>query len=274
MENKIVKPRDCRLVLFVDDFGLEQVLPHLPLQFICGLVGASIRPNVIGVLRQRAAALGRPLLLQPKFGSGEIPTFIQALKDLRPTMILANSYSMILRPDVLEIVEYRAMNVHSALLPRNRGPNPLQWALIHGETRTGVTMHYLSDGLDTGPIICQRDIAIQLTDTWVSLQYKIASVTQQLFQESLLDAIEGRCSVTLQDERLESRNPRLTADSPRLDLERMSDMEMFNWIRAQVAPLKGAYVQRGEERLHIPQYVSFAEIPALRKFLQSWMNIA
>ena len=101
-----------------------------------------------------------------------MPVSVQQLAQTAPTRILVHSYSMILRPDVLSLVDYDALNIHAAL-PRNRGPNPVQWALIHDEAETGVTLHYLDDGLDTGDIVAQERIGISDADTWVTLSKRL-----------------------------------------------------------------------------------------------------
>jgi len=262
-----------RIALFVDDAGFAQVLPHLPAGWIAVVVAAGIRPQYIDRLRDQAQALGLPLLVQPRHDEPEFPAFVTALAALAPNRLLSNSYSMIIRPEILGLMDDgAALNVHAAALPRNRGPNPIQWALIRDEAFSGVTIHRLDAGLDTGAVVAQAVFPITDTDTWKTLHEKALVATEELFRDRLRDIVAQAGVGVPQDERAASRNSRLKADSPRLDLASMSDREMFNWIRAQVEPLGGAYVQRGEERRHVRQFVPMAEIPALRRKLNDWLE--
>ena len=148
MTTQVSKPR---LALFVDNVGAAELWPAIgTLAPVCALVAAGIRPQYIESLSALADEMGCSLLIQPRHDAPTYAGFVQQLAQTAPTRILVHSYSMILRPDVLSLVDYDALNIHAALLPRNRGPNPVQWALIHDEAETGVTLHYLDDGLDTG----------------------------------------------------------------------------------------------------------------------------
>lgn len=259
-------------MLFVDNAGYLQVQRHLPAEWICAIVGAAIRPAYVAELRAAAAALGVPFLLQPRPADVEFSTFIAELGRLRPNRILSNSYSMILRPEILRTVDYAALNVHAALLPRNRGPNPMQWALISDESRSGVTIHYLDDGMDTGAIVAQAVAPIAEEDTWVSLRDKIQLATDELFRSSLADIVRCLPAGMPQDNSNATKNVRLNAEAPKLSLASMGDREIFNWIRAQVAPLGGVYVQRGQHRRHIDRYVAMSDIPKLRQELVEWLE--
>lgn len=267
-------PRNVpRVALFVDGAGFAQVLPHLPLDWIGAVVAACIRPQYLDSLRTQVQALGLPLLVQPRHDAPEFAAFVADLAALAPNRILSNSYSMIIRPEVLALVgEGAALNVHTAALPRNRGPNPIQWALIRDEAFAGVTIHLLDAGLDTGAVVAQSIFPITDVDTWKTLHEKALVVTEELFRARLQGILADGAPGMPQDEGAAGKNPRLNADSPRLDPVSMSDRELFNWIRAQVEPLGGAYVQRGDERRHVRRFVPLAEIPALRRELRDWLE--
>ncbi|WP_240905371.1 methionyl-tRNA formyltransferase [Bordetella hinzii] len=265
-----------RLALFVDGGGLADLWPRLPCQArICAIVGAGIRPQYFDVLARRAAEAACPFLVQPRRDDPAYADFVAQLAGARPTRLLVHSYSMILRPEVLELVDYDALNVHAALLPRNRGPNPIQWAMIHDEPASGVSLHYLDEGLDTGPVVARSAVAIEEEDTWVTLAQRVHAATQQLLDAYLPGIVAGGLACQAQVEDAATRNPRLNADSPRLDVANMTDRQLFNWIRAQVRPLGGAYVERGNgERLHVPEYVPMRDIAALRGRLRAWLEQA
>ncbi|KDC74986.1 formyl transferase domain protein [Bordetella bronchiseptica MBORD635] len=271
MTTQVSKPR---LALFVDNVGAAELWPAIgTLAPVCALVAAGIRPQYIESLSALADEMGCPLLIQPRHDAPTYAGFVQQLAQTAPTRILVHSYSMILRPDVLSLVDYDALNIHAALLPRNRGPNPVQWALIHDEAETGVTLHYLDDGLDTGDIVAQERIGISDADTWVTLSKRLQEVTRRLIARHMPTLLDGKLPRALQAGLAATKNSRLTAESPRLDPYGMSDRELFNWVRGQVAPLGGAYVERGTgERLHVREYVALGDIPALRARLLQWLE--
>ncbi|KDD19240.1 methionyl-tRNA formyltransferase [Bordetella bronchiseptica] len=271
MTTQVSKPR---LALFVDNVGAAELWPAIgALAPVCALVAASIRPQYIESLSALADEMGCPLLIQPRHDAPTYAGFVQQLAQTAPTRILVHSYSMILRPDVLSLVDYDALNIHAALLPRNRGPNPVQWALIHDEAETGVTLHYLDDGLDTGDIVAQERIGISDADTWVTLSKRLRQATGRLIERNMAALLDGRLPRMPQAQREATKNSRLTAESPRLDPYGMSDRELFNWVRAQVDPLGGGYVEHaGGERLHVREYVALRDIPALRRRLCAWLE--
>ncbi|MEI6837229.1 MAG: formyltransferase family protein, partial [Alcaligenaceae bacterium] len=155
-----------RILIFGDIPGIPQLLRHIPAEHLIGTVCAAIRPQYHDPLSDIAAFHELPLIIQPKVNSADYANFKVAIKQLAPDLILVNSYSMIVREDVLALARLGGINIHGALLPRYRGCNPTQWAILNGETLTGVTMHEMSAGLDEGAIIDQREVPLFFEDTW------------------------------------------------------------------------------------------------------------
>ena len=148
-----------KTLLFGTYEGVMQVLKNIDYgERIVSIIGPSIRPAELKLLEKLSKKINIPLISQPKYNSLEYKNFISKIHDLDYDSIISNSYSMIIRPDVLMYCNYNAINIHWSLLPLNRGPNPIQWAIIKGENYTGVTVHFIDDGLDTGDIIIQQKI--------------------------------------------------------------------------------------------------------------------
>lgn len=169
-----------RLILIGDAPGVSQLLHHVPAGNVVALVGASIRMDYIAVLEQIAGRLKVPLLVQPRYGTGEYAAFVRAAGALQADLIWVNSYSMILRDDLLATLRLGGINIHAALLPRNRGCNPIQWGIINGETEGGVTLHEITAGIDEGPIIDQRRVPIDIDDDWMVALSHIAMAIKNL----------------------------------------------------------------------------------------------
>lgn len=212
-----------------------------------------------------AKSLDIPLLIQHQYGTMDYENFLRNFKKLDIDLLLSNSYSMKIRGDILKSINYNAVNVHWSLLPKNRGPNPIQWALIKGEEKTGVTIHYVDDNIDTGDIIAQKEVVITLDDTWVTLKKKLENNSNEIISEIIPAILDGINKRIPQINSESSLNQRLTSDSPRIDFGTMSDREIFNLIRAQVKPLKGAYIYHNGGRKYFSEFISFEKVSELRK---------
>lgn len=98
-----------------------------------------------------------------------------------PDMIISIYYRTIITPAVIDRVKGRIFNAHPSLLPRHRGCSSIPWAMIEGDKETGVTFHYIDEGIDTGPIIAQMPTPIDPTDTQATLQARLAGLVVRYF---------------------------------------------------------------------------------------------
>jgi len=197
-----------KLLLFGDTGGIKQLLRHVPLDAIAGICMASIRPQYFDELQSIARKLGIPIFVQPGNSDPSSEDFDESLLHLKADRALVNSYSMLLPKSLLGIFPKGAMNFHSALLPRNRGPNPIQWALINGDKVTGVTLHEMSPEFDQGGVIDQRAVKISRADNWLSLQEKLLAETDTLLTRNLDLILYKDIVSTPQDESIATKNPR------------------------------------------------------------------
>lgn len=254
-----------RVALFGDGYGIPELLAHLTPVTVAAIVAASVRPASHEPLRLAAAHAGVPLLIQPHHNDVQAYSdFLDQLRARTPDGMLCHSYSMLLRPDMLAMVDNHAFNLHAALLPKNRGPNPVQWALIHGDSHAGITLHRMDEGFDTGPVIAQAQIEIAEEDTWVTLLERVKHATPPLLSRVLDSLVAGTWEAQPQDMQLARINPRIPSEGMPIDFARMDDRTIFNLIRAQVSPLKGAYIDTASGRLHIDTYTAMSDIAALR----------
>src|SRR5262249_40852501 len=98
-----------------------------------------------------------------------LPAVVEAPRPLAPAFILSVRYRRLLGPDLLTLPRVAALNLHGSLLPAYRGRAPLNWVLVNGEARTGVTLHHMTTVADAGDIVAQRPIAIEPDDTAFTL---------------------------------------------------------------------------------------------------------
>jgi methionyl-tRNA formyltransferase len=253
-----------KILLFGTTIGIKQLIAKIPSDKIAGIVAPGIRPCEVRSLKELANNNHITFLVQPKFNSKEYFQFLVKLSEMEFDSIMSNCYSMIIRPDVLNMCQYNAVNVHWSYLPYNRGPNPIQWAIIRGEDYTGVTLHFISDSVDSGDIVNQIKVTIEENDSWVALEEKLFQASNELLTLSLPQLYSGHYKCFGQDNDIATQNPRLNEDSPLIDFKKMSNSQIFNLIRAQVEPLKGAYIIYNSDRIYFPNNLDIKEIQQLR----------
>ncbi len=132
----------------------------------------------------KAAALemGCPVI-QPQ--SIRAPDFFESLSGLEPDLLVVAAYGHVLPQRILAIPKLGAVNIHASLLPRYRGPAPIQWAVINREIETGVTLMMMDKGLDTGDILTSASIPILSDDTSGSLHDRLALLGADLLIQTL-----------------------------------------------------------------------------------------
>lgn len=135
--------------------------------------------------------------------------FYRLLKGLNLEAIVVVAYGKIIPPEILRAPKYGCFNVHASLLPKYRGAAPINWAIINGEERTGITIIEITEQVDSGPIILQRMEPILPMDTAGSLEERLAALGAECLSEALTLIAAGKASRTPQDERQASYAPKL-----------------------------------------------------------------
>jgi methionyl-tRNA formyltransferase len=138
-------------------------------------------------------------VLQPQKFDGEA---VSKLKDLEPDILVVAAYGKILPPNALSIPGFGCINVHGSLLPKFRGPSPIQNALLCGEKETGITIMLMDNGMDTGNIISQKSLRIGPDDTADFLFDKLAKLGKSLLLETLPLWVDRKLESKAQDSSL------------------------------------------------------------------------
>ena len=158
---------------------------------------------------------------------------------VKPDAVVIIAYGQIIPRRLLEIPRLGWMNLHASLLPKYRGAAPIAWAIINGESKTGLTTMRLDPGLDTGPILRQREIAIGRDETAPELAKRMAELGAPLVVESLIKLEHGEIVPIPQDSTQASYAPILTKEQGRIDWS-LAAGEIYNRIRG-LAPWPGTF---------------------------------
>ena len=182
--------------------------------------------------------------------SPNLPEVVDALRELAPDLILSVWYRRLLGPELLALPRVAALNLHGSLLPAYRGRAPLNWVLVNGEPRTGVTLHHMTATADAGDIVAQRPIDIEPDDTAFTLYERMTKIGVELLLEAYPAVLANTAPRIRQDRTLTTTMPRRRPEDGRIEWT-WSAARIFNMIRAVAEPYPGAFVGDGRARLHL-----------------------
>ncbi|MEE9216009.1 MAG: methionyl-tRNA formyltransferase [Anaerolineales bacterium] len=177
------------------------------------------------------------------------PDAISRIADLKPEMLVVAAYGQILPQSLLDLPENGSLNVHASLLPRWRGAAPIQASIRDGDKETGVTIMQMDAGLDTGPIVDQRAIRIEIEDTGGALTERLSQIGAKLLIETIPPYLAGTIVPRPQDDTLATHAPMLSKHDGELDLRATAE-QLARQIRA-FDPWPGTFVMWGGRRLAV-----------------------
>jgi methionyl-tRNA formyltransferase len=178
---------------------------------------------------------------------------LEELAGFSPELIVVVAYGRILPSKILSLPKFGCLNLHPSLLPRHRGSSPIANALLCGDGLTGVTVILMDAGLDSGPILAQREVAVSPQDTTRSLTPKLSQVGAELLLKSLPLWIEGKINPQPQDESQVTFSKMLTKEDGEIDWK-LPAVQLWRCIRA-FDPWPGCYTWWKGGRLKVCEAV-------------------
>ena len=169
-------------------------------------------------VKQKAIDLRLPVIQPEKIRNNS--EFREQLAGVKPDAIIVVGYGRIIPQWMIDLPRYGNINLHASLLPKYRGAAPIQWAIACGETETGVTTMRIDAGLDTGDILMQKDMPIELDDTALTLGPRLAAIGSDLMVVTLQKLQAGTVSPHSQDSAKASLAPMLKKEDGRIDFHR------------------------------------------------------
>ena len=165
--------------------------------------------------------------------------FISQIKDMNPDVICVVAYGKILPKEILDIPKLGCINVHGSLLPKYRGAAPIQWAVLNGDKKTGITTMYMDIGMDTGDMILKQEVEIGENETTGELWDRLSKIGGELLVETLKQIENGTAPREKQGEDF-SVAPMLNKEMAKIDWENKTAQEIKNLVRG-LNPIMGAY---------------------------------
>lgn len=215
---------------------------HMSNQDLIGVVTQPDRPRgrgrKLGISPIKELAMGFGIsVLQPQTTKDE--AFILEVKRMSPDLIVVAAYGRILTRDLLGVPPLGCINVHASLLPKYRGAAPIQWSIINGERKTGITIMRMDEGMDTGDILLTQEVEIEDEDTAQSLHDRLAQVGASLIIKAMDQLDRGTLRAIPQDHDKASYAPPVKKEDGLIDWSR-SARDVSNRIRG-FNPWPGAF---------------------------------
>ena len=205
----------------------------------------------------KALALNRHIpVMQPE--TFKSPQAVRELSRFCPDFIVVAAFGLILPPEVLSLPRFGCLNVHPSLLPRHRGPSPVVNAILDGDETTGVTIMLLDAGLDSGPILAQREMPILSEDTTGSLTDKLAQLGTALLVDILPEWLDGKIKPQPQEENRATFSKLITSGDGKIDWH-LPAVEIWRRVRAY-NPWPVCYGWWGDRRIRIHSAVPLEDI--------------
>jgi methionyl-tRNA formyltransferase len=177
--------------------------------------------------------------------------FIEKVRnELKPDLIISVNFNQIFKKEIINIPEKGCINIHASLLPKYRGRAPLNWAILNGEKETGVTVHYINQGIDTGKIILQDKIEIKKTDYIADILKKVKGKYPEMINKAV-DLIEsGKVKPVEQDKENGLYYGKRTPADGLIDWGQ-SVIDIYNLIRAVSHPYPGAFTYLNKKKVFV-----------------------
>ena len=189
-------------------------------------------------VKEVALEAGIPVL-QPQRARDE--AFIEELRALSPDIILVAAYGKLLPKAILDMPKFGCINVHASLLPKYRGASPIQWAVLNGDEKSGVTIMHMAETMDTGDIIMAEEVVLAADETAGTLHDKLAEIGGPLLITAM-DALEtGRAPRARQNEEEATHVKMLDKTMGNMDFTK-SALQLERWIRG-LNPWPTAYTK-------------------------------
>jgi methionyl-tRNA formyltransferase len=183
-----------------------------------------------------ATELGIPVHQPTKV---KVPEFAAWVREQRADVAVVLAYGRILTKAVLEAPTKGCLNLHASLLPKYRGAAPIAWAIVRGETETGITLMQMDEGVDTGDMLTKRSLAIGADETAGELSVRLGELGAEMIRLDLLPALEGRFPRVAQAHSEATLAPILKKEDGRLDFK--EDAKVVHDRARGMEPWPGAF---------------------------------
>ena len=204
------------------------------------------RKRVAPPVKRKALELNLEVLQPSTLNSKK---FTDQIKHIQPDFLVVIAFGHILSEKILQLPKFGAINIHASLLPEYRGPAPIQWAIINGDSQTGITTMFMDKGMDTGNVLLTKKEPILPEDTAATLHDRLANTGADLLIKTLKDYAAHKLIPIAQDHSKATYAPLLKKQDGHINWQKSAE-ELEPFIRG-MTPWPGAFTFHNETRLKI-----------------------
>jgi methionyl-tRNA formyltransferase len=211
---------------------------------IIGVVSQPDRPQGRGLkevappVKILAQELGLPIFQPEKVRDA---SFLETFYQIKPDMVVVVAFGQILPKEIIDYPPLQCLNIHPSLLPKYRGAAPINWPIIRGETKTGVTIMLMDEGMDSGDILLQQETDIEAAETYGDLHDRLAQLGAIMLIKTIEQVVAGTAQRKSQDAAGVTFAPRLKKETGKINWQD-SVFDIVNLIRG-LSPTPAAYTQ-------------------------------
>lgn len=192
------------------------------------------------------------------------PEFLEEVRKLNPDLICVVAYGKILPQELLDIPKYGCVNVHGSLLPEYRGAAPIQWAVLNGDKKTGVTTMFMNAGMDTGDMILKEEVEIGEDETTGELWDRLKTIGANLLIKTVKE-IENETATRTKQPEEGTMAPMLSKEMAKIDWKNKTANDIKNLVRG-LNPIMGAYTFLDGKKIKFWKVQTLTENELLEKF--------
>ena len=185
---------------------------------------------------------------------------IKKVKEFNPDIILVVAYGQILSKDMLNIPRIGCINIHASLLPKYRGASPINWPIINGEKKTGITFMFMNEKVDAGEIIDQREITILPDETYGELNKRLSNLSAEIINDLLKEIKNGNIKRIPQEKRSATYTKKMSKEDGEIIWGNKGE-RVYNLIRG-TTPYPGAFTHYKNRKLKV----------TMARFLYNYQN--
>ena len=248
----------CAVVIPVEQ-GFEVELPSIQKQeqplstrSMLPVLNSSINSSILDLARVRDIPVWKVRHLSN-------PETIKVLTVYQPDMICVACFSKRIPRDILDIPRLGCLNIHPSLLPANRGPEPLFWTFREGDQRTGVTIHLMDEGMDSGAIVAQEVIQIQDGISYSELEEQSAELGGKLLAQSVWDMYNGVAELATQDETKRSYHAFPSDEDFVVPVAEWNARHVYNFICGVATWGTPIHLLVGNKTVHVEKAISYSQ---------------
>ncbi len=246
----------CAVVLPMRDHhpsppALRLLEPPQPARSMLPVLQSSLHTSITNIAWKR----GIPVWEVSRMSA---PDTINLFTQYQPDITCVACFSLYIPRAILHIPRLGCLNVHPSLLPANRGPDPLFWTFHDGQHETGVTIHMMDEGLDTGPIVAQERVMVPDGISYTQLEAECATLGGKLLARSLWQLHDGSAKLTPQDETKSSYLPMPTSKDYVVMASEWEARRVYNFIRGIVSRGEPVTIIMNGQSLQVTNAISYS----------------